>query len=207
MKTNDVLKLFKNRTARHLEQKENQNYAILLPIVEQNEALHVLFEVRAKNLIHQPGEICFPGGKVEEDDLTFLDAAIRETSEELGTDPQQITDVYPLDYLVGSMTIYPFVGRLLDVKKINPSPDEVEEVFTIPLAYLLETQPLVHPVDLTPTPAEDFPYELIPGGRNYSWFSRKMTQYFYLYEDRVVWGLTASILHHFLGVIKKNGLT
>ena len=181
MHMNEVLELFKNREAQQLEQQKNQSYAILLPLIEEDGKLHLLFEVRAKHLAHQPGEICFPGGKVDEGDKGFFDTAIRETSEELGIDSREIMDVYPLDYITGNMNIYPFIGRLLVPQKIKPYPGEVDAVFTIPLDELLTIEPLEHVVEFVPMPKDDFPFDLIPNGRDYRWFPRKATQYFYLY--------------------------
>ncbi|NEU34154.1 CoA pyrophosphatase, partial [bacterium LRH843] len=58
-------------------------FAVLVPLVQKQDELHVLFEVRAHHLRRQPGEICFPGGKIEPNDSTPQDAAVRETTEEL----------------------------------------------------------------------------------------------------------------------------
>jgi len=202
MKVNDILDAFKGREPQHLSQEKVRSYAILLPIVEVNEKLHLLFQVRAKHLKIQPGEICFPGGGVEEFDDGFIDAAIRETSEELGIDPQHIVDVYPLDYMVGNMNFYPYVGRLLESQNIKPDPNEVDAVFMIPLEELLTIEPLEHEVTFTPVLEDDFPFDLIPNGRDYSWFPRKTKLYFYLYEDKVIWGLTAQFLRQFLEVVR-----
>jgi len=204
MRVSDVLAAVKERDAQHLHQQKGRSYALLLPLVEENGKVHLLFEVRAKHLNTQPGEICFPGGRVDETDASVLDAAIRETSEELGLDPHHMIDIYPLDYTIGNMNLYPFVGRLLEPKKINPHPDEVDSIFTIPLDELLTMKPLKHVVKFVPTFEDDFPFDLIPNGRDYQWFSRNMTQYFYLYDDKVIWGLTAQFLHHFLEIIRDN---
>ena len=202
MNINDVVNILKERGAQHLNQQEGQDYAILLPLAVKDSKLYVIFEVRAKHLNSQPGEICFPGGKVDEDDESLTSAAIRETAEELGVEPHRIVDVYPLDYTVGNMNFYPFVGHLLEPQKIKPHPDEVDSIFMISLDELLAIKPLEHVVKLVPMPEDDFPFNLIPDGRDYRWFPRKMTLYFYLYEDKVIWGLTAQILHQFLEIIR-----
>ena len=204
MKINDVLKAFKEREVKHLNQHKGESYAILLPIIEENGKLYILFEMRAKHLNNQPGEICFPGGKVDETDGRPFDAAIRETSEELGINPHQIADVSPLDCTIEYINLYPFVGRLLEPQKITPHPDEVDSIFMISLEELLLMKPLEHVIKFIPTFEKDFPFDLIPNGRNYRWSTRKSIQYFYLYEDRVIWGLTAQILHHFLEVVRSK---
>ena len=202
MKINDIIKTFKEREVQHLNQQKGKSYAILLPIIEEDGKLYLLFQVRAKHLKIQPGEICFPGGKEEEIDVGLINTAIRETSEELGIEPHQIVDVYPLDYTIGNMNFYPFVGRLLEHQLINPDPAEVDSVFMISLEELLAMNPLEHVVKFVPMPEDDFPFDLIPNGRDYRWYPREMTLYFYLYEDKVIWGLTAQFLHHFLEIVK-----
>ena len=72
----------------------------MLPLIEINNETHVLFEVRSLNLRRQPGEICFPGGKIEQDDVDQRQCAIRETSEELGIHESDIENVIPLDYML-----------------------------------------------------------------------------------------------------------
>ena len=84
---------------------------------------------------------------------------------------------------------------------MNINKDEVEEVFTVPLSYLMNAKPEKYRVDFEVRPESDFPYELIQGGKDYDWRPRKLDEYFYFYEDRVIWGLTAKILTHFLSLI------
>jgi peroxisomal coenzyme A diphosphatase NUDT7 len=123
-----------------LGSKEYSKYAVLLPLVEVDDEIHVLFEVRSLQMRRQPGEICFPGGRIDKADQSELAAAVRETTEELGISTDQITDVYPLDYLVSpfGMMIFPFVGFIKSYEEINPNQSEVEEVFTVPLSFFKE---------------------------------------------------------------------
>jgi peroxisomal coenzyme A diphosphatase NUDT7 len=177
--------------------------AVLIPLVERNNETHILFEVRSLNMRRQPGDICFPGGRIDSNDPTPQACAIRETVEELGISNQSISDVTPIDYVVSDMgrIIYPFVGRIPDVKKITPNESEVGEVFTVPLSHFQQTEPDSYKVNFKVIPAEDFPFNLIVGGENYNWQIRHMEELFYRYEDRVIWGLTAKILQHFLTLI------
>ncbi|GAB7386868.1 CoA pyrophosphatase [Bacillaceae bacterium] len=177
--------------------------AVLLPLVERDGQLHVLFEVRAKSLRRQPGEICFPGGKVDACDGSELDAAVRETCEELGVPRGAITPIAPLDFLVTPFNsiIYPFVGTIDAPGRIRPNPDEVAEVFYVPLAYFSTVKPERHDIKLVVQPPEDFPFHLIAKGKYYNWRTGHVPEYFYTYQGRVIWGLTARILHHFLALI------
>ena len=62
-------------------------FAVLIPLVQVNDEWHVLFEVRSLTMRKQPGDISFPGGRIDPTDASPMEAAIRETHEELGVDP------------------------------------------------------------------------------------------------------------------------
>ena len=73
--------------------------SVLIPILNINSTPNIVFQVRSKNLKHQPGEISFPGGKIEEGE-TPLNCVIRETCEELGLTPDDIEIISPLHLFV-----------------------------------------------------------------------------------------------------------
>ena len=175
--------------------------AVLLPLVQTEEGIAVLFEERAHSLRRQPGQICFPGGKVEcADANNFAVTAVRETCEELGLAPEDITICGELDSLVTHMgpIIHPFVGMLKDISKISFNPREVERVFTVPLQALLSMTPRRCSMELADHPGADFPFDLVPD-RMRGWRKHKEYYvYFYEYGDHVIWGLTARMLHAFL---------
>ena len=181
-----------------------QNFSVLLPLIETPEGLKILFEIRSKKLKKQPGEVCFPGGKVDNGE-TFLDAAIRETCEELNIKETNIEVIGQLDYLVTpyNLVIYPFVGILkgIDYEKINFSFDEVSEIFLMDLDFALNTPEQLHIVDLNANPKSDFPYDLVIQGENYKWRVGKYPVPFYQYHDNIVWGFTARVLRSFVDVI------
>ncbi|MBM7570748.1 NUDIX hydrolase [Aquibacillus albus] len=180
-------------------------FAVLIPLVKKEDHIYVLFEVRSEKLRRQPGEICFPGGKIDKQDNNPQSAAIRETTEELGIRKQDIMDVYPIDYLVSpfEMIVYPHVGFISHPERIEPNPPEVGEVFMVPLTFFLETKPQIHQVHLNVQPDESFPFDLIVGGHNYQWRSLKMDEYFFIYGEKVIWGLTAKIISHFTELLQK----
>ncbi len=179
-------------------------FSVFLPLVEVDKQLHVLFEVRAENLDEQPGEICFPGGRIEKGE-TPLESAVRETLEELRISHNQVRIFGPLNYIITpyNIIIYPFAGRLIDVdvNKINFNRDEVSEVFTVPLEYLLRHKPQVYFVDVRNEPRRDFPFSLIRNGKNYRWKTGSYPVLFYTYGRHTIWGLTARILKIFLDTI------
>ncbi|UOQ44934.1 CoA pyrophosphatase [Halobacillus salinarum] len=195
----------KNHTPTILGSRQFAKFAILVPLIERDGETHVLFEVRSHKMRRQPGEICFPGGKIEPHDPSEKEAAIRETKEELGLNDEDITDALPIDYLVSpfGMIVYPFAGQIhTSFSSLKPNPKEVSEAFTVPLSFFLTNEPVVHYVDFQARPRDDFPYEMVPGGENYNWRPRQIEEYFYLYEDKSIWGLTAKVLSHFIDVIR-----
>lgn len=177
--------------------------AVFLPLVEMDGQTCILFEKRASDLKVQPGEICFPGGRIDRIDASPAQAAIRETTEELGLADEDISILAPLDIVVSpfSAIIYPFVGQIHNPQDIKINSSEVAEIFYVPLNYLLEQQPIEQKLSLKVTFPEDYPFELVPGGKNYPYRDAIMPQQFYIWQDRIIWGLTARILHHFLDLI------
>lgn len=178
--------------------------AILIPLVKKEDGLHVLFEVRASNMRKQPGDISFPGGQIDESDQSVIDAALRETFEELGIKQEDVEVIEQISPLIMSMgfVVYPVVGIVPNVEQYNMNVDEVGEVFTVPLRWLIENEPYLHTVALTPKPAEDFPFDKIANGREYKWREQRMDEYFYDYNGRTIWGLTARILTYFISTLK-----
>jgi len=177
--------------------------AVLLPLVNEGGSDYVLFEVRSKDLNRQPGEICFPGGKVENGERPDpLVAAVRETCEELGITGREIEVLGPLDIMVtplGAM-VYPFVGRV-NISHLRPNPREVERVFLVPIDFFLETPPFVTYVEVATRYDRDFPLEKVPPIYKEGWQVRtSYPMYFYQYEDYFIWGLTCRIMYNFLGI-------
>ena len=191
------------KTALQNQQNKNIQYAVLLPLVEYNDTLHILFEIRRKD-IPSGGEICFPGGRIENGE-TALQAAIRETCEELliGADQIEVLGELKGEQHSLSAGISAHIAYLHDYD-LTYSKDESERIFLLPLDELLETEPIVSVIESRREFKDDFPYELIPGGKDYPFRSRKTTMYFYQTEYGVIWGLTASILHRFLDICKTN---
>ena len=188
-----------------LGEESMRKYSILLPFIEKEEELHLLFEVRSHAMRRQPGEVCFPGGRVDGDDVGACEAAVREAEEELGISQSEITDVFSFGTLVSpfGMTISTYVGFIDRAAALVPNPAEVEEVFTVPLSFFLENEPDMHSINVEVKPEEGFPYDLISNGREYKWQTRQYKEYFYHYEGRVIWGLTARVLREFVEKLKE----
>ncbi|MFD2924753.1 NUDIX hydrolase [Halobacillus naozhouensis] len=199
-----ILDRVQQHTPTILGSRNFAKFAILLPLVQKDNETHVLFEVRSRQLRRQPGDICFPGGRIDRQDTSEEAAALRETSEELGIDEADISDIFPLDYMVSpfGMIVYPYTGFIHDPESIKLNLAEVEDYFTVPLSFFMETKPQIHKVDFEAKPEDDFPFDLIVGGEDYDWRTRQIDEYFYIYEDKVIWGLTGKILAHFVEMVR-----
>ncbi len=178
--------------------------AVLIPLVEIENEWHILFEVRSFTLRKQPGDISFPGGKIDDTDSSPLAAALRETSEELGINPKTINVIGELSPYIASpsFVVYPSVATL-DYHQLSFNKDEVEEVFTVPVKWLLQYEPYMHSVSVEIAPKADFPFEKIMNGANYQWRTRSIEEWFFDYGKYTIWGLTARILKHFVEQLKK----
>lgn len=208
---NDLKRFLEKRQPRIQNEGDYFVSAVLLPLINSSEKTYVLFEVRASHLRRQPGEICFPGGGVEESELSPQETAVRETVEELGIDKSQIDLLGPLDYLVAphGTLIYPFVGLVNNKDKIVPNQAEVEEIFLAPVEYFFNNPPAQSSVEVATRFARDFPYDRVPAIYKKEWARKwSLPVYYYEYEGRFIWGVTARILYNFIKVyynIKKEG--
>lgn len=177
--------------------------AVLLPLVEKDGRCHIMFEVRSRNLNRQPGEICFPGGRVETSDgQDPLATALRETTEELGINLEDIDVMGPLDILATPLgaLIYPFAGRIKNTN-IAPNPHEVEEIFLVPVDFFLAEPPYVTNIEVGTKYQPDFPLDRVPPIYKEGWQVRtSYPMYFYEYGEYFIWGLTGKILFNFLSI-------
>ena len=177
---------------------------VLIPLVQVDGEWHILFEVRSFTMRKQPGDISFPGGKIDPTDSSPLAAALRETSEELGVDSSTIEVIGKLSPFINSSSfvVYPFVG-ILDYNQVHAyNTEEVEEIFTVPVKWLLNYEPYCHLVSIEPKPSSDFPFEKIMNGAQYQWRGHSIEEWFFDYENYTIWGLTAKILKYFLETLK-----
>ena len=184
-----------------ITESNQKHYAIAIPFVDAD---HLLFQVRSDKLDRQPGDICFPGGAVEDGESPEV-AVIRELSEELLISEKQIELQEETSLLVNdSAIIHCFPCRISDYDdRFNQ--EEVSEVFLVPISFFANTAAKVYEVDWKPVFPEDFPFDKINGGRNYNWRPRKSKIRFYEYEGRVIWGMTARIIENFVHSTKKRG--
>lgn len=137
----DYLKLFDD-----IPLKQIRPASVLIALIKQaDNQWHIILTKRAKHLKNHAGEICFPGGKFEDTDLNLQQTALRETREEIGlaSDDLKIIGKLPDQITISQYYVTPFVAILEDEKGLNLNElkideNEVEEVFTVPLNYLID---------------------------------------------------------------------
>lgn len=204
MNLNEIKNKMKNASPKPID--DDLRFSVLLPLIEIDGELNLIYEVRSKS-IKQPGEISFPGGRIEDDESPKY-AAVRETHEELGIEESNIEIVSELDFATsksGSF-VYTFLGYIknTDVKNINYNKDEVSELFFVPLSYFLENEPEKYFMNYHPEADSDFPYHMVNNGKLYNWESIRYPVYFYKYNNYIIWGLTAKITYSFVRKIKEQ---
>ena len=172
------------------------SYAVLCPLVERPDGLHLLFEVRARNL-SQGGEVCFPGGRMEAGE-TPAQCALRETEEELSIPAAEVSLLGTPDFICNQMgfLLRPVLGLVSPAgfAALRPSPDEVAEVFTAPLSFFAETAPEPWRYELVPQVPEDFPYESVGIPRDYAWNHGWVDVPVWYWQGHAVWGMTARLV-------------
>jgi 8-oxo-dGTP pyrophosphatase MutT (NUDIX family) len=154
--------------------------AVLMPLVQRDTGLNVLFTRRAANLNYHAGHICFPGGRIESTDAYAVAAALRETREEIGVDRRfvQIMGVQPALLTTTHFVMTPVVGELLPGFQLTPDQSEVAEVFEVPLRVLMD-------------PAQHHLHQLQTAwGHGRCYFSVRWQSYF-------IWGATAILIRNF----------
>jgi len=152
--------------------------AVLVPIVDHPDEPTVLLTQRAQHLPQHPGQVSFPGGKIDQTDKSPLDSALREAEEEIGLDRAL---VQPLGYLDLYMTtlgyrIVPTVARLEPGFSLTLNTGEVDAVFEVPLSFLMN-------LDNVERHSRDW---------------QGMTRHYYAitFGERYIWGVTAGILRN-----------
>ena len=182
-------------------QDARAEYAVLIPLLQMKDGLHLLYEVRASSLQHHRSEVCFPGGRMEQGESPTA-CALRETWEELGIAPQQIQVFGEADflYLRTEELMRPVVGLLRDVDPEAPilNPQEVSVVFTVPVSWLCQNPPQLYRYPLKPEVGADFPYDAVQTPADYTWTPGSMEVPVYRGLSFPLWGLTARITNQFI---------
>ncbi len=161
--------------------------AVLVPIVVNYDQISLLFTLRSNSLERHSGQVSFPGGIIEEDDNSVIQTALRETKEEIGISSENIQvigQLIPFNTSTGYI-VYPVIGVIDSLEKINRNKLEVDRIFCIPLGWLCNPEHSRLEVFIS------------------SDGKARNVRYFDLYDGELLWGITAKITQDLLEIIKK----
>jgi 8-oxo-dGTP pyrophosphatase MutT (NUDIX family) len=151
--------------------------AVLVGIVEHDEPT-VLLTQRAQHLPDHPGQVSFPGGKIDKSDESPMHSALREADEEIGLDRRHVQPIGYLDLYMTTLgyRIVPLIARVEPGFKLQMNTAEVDEVFEVPLAYVMAADNM----------------------QRHSRDWQGMTRHYYAitFGQRYIWGVTAGILRN-----------
>ncbi len=165
--------------------REIRPAAVLVPVVQRDDGLTVLFTRRTSHLHDHAGQISFPGGRTEPGDGSPRATALRETAEEIGLDPGRVEILGHLaDYTtVTGYRVTPVVGLVASPFELTLDDFEVAEAFEVPLAFLLD--PANHQRNLLMHDGRERHYYAMPYGPYYIWGATAgMLMNFYAYLTR-----------------------
>ena len=127
------------------EEMDARLAAVLVPVLMEPDGPHIVYTVRRGHLNDHAGQISFPGGSAEPDDDSLLETALREAEEEIDLGANLVEVVGEMEEMYippSNFLVKPFVGILPPEAELTLSPDEVEEIFTVPLETLLAPETL-----------------------------------------------------------------
>ncbi len=154
-----------------------RNAGVLVPILRSVGGARLYLTKRSSALKHHPGQIAFPGGKQDEGDADIISTALREASEEIGLSPRnvRVLGTLPSHETVTGFIMTPVVAEVLAPFTPTPEDGEVAEVFTVPLAHVLD--------------AAQFSVQ------HRRWRGARRYYYTVPYGPYYIWGATARILY------------
>ncbi len=168
-------------------QSSNRRASVVIPLCNVNGVASILFEKRSNKVRTHKQQVCFPGGMVDtEVDSTIIETSLREMEEELGI-PAAKTEILGILRCnwneVSSLTgiavtpVVGYIGDLNDLTNLIPNPDEVEQLFTVPMDALVDSNNWI---------IKDFVTPVFTGG------------------EHKIWGLTAYLLDRFVKLVNKT---
>jgi 8-oxo-dGTP pyrophosphatase MutT (NUDIX family) len=184
-----LTKALGKREKRTLSREGKVVAAVLIPLFGKDGDLYVLLTKRSHAVEHHKGEISFPGGRLDESDPDLLHCALRETSEEVGIEPEDVRIVGELDdfYTVATeFLVVPFVGFIPYPYNFKTDSTEIDTIIGVPLEVFFDPGRRSEETWVF----EDKPIKII----SYQW------------RGHTIWGATARILDHFTRVLRDNAV-
>jgi 8-oxo-dGTP pyrophosphatase MutT (NUDIX family) len=151
--------------------------AVLVPVVDHSEP-SVLLTQRAQHLPDHPGQVSFPGGKIDKSDASPLASALREAEEEIGLDRSSVEPIGYLDLYLTTLgyRIVPVIARVSPGFSLTLNVSEVDASFEVPLGYLMDQNNIER--------------------HSRDWQGMRRHYYAITFGERYIWGVTAGILRN-----------
>jgi 8-oxo-dGTP pyrophosphatase MutT (NUDIX family) len=161
--------------------------AVLIPIYDYDGTPYLVFTKRSDFVATHRGEICFPGGMMDEADPDLMTTSLREMEEELSVSPDHVEILGSLDELrtvSSNFLVVPYVGYLKEKIQFIRNQGEVSQVLEIPFEHFLNPE-IFHEES-----------RIVEG--------RSVPVYFYRWESHMIWGVTGRILKSLLDLLREE---
>jgi len=181
----DIKFSLSEREPKKLADDGSKRGAVVIPIFERENKLYMLFTKRTEELRTHKGQISFPGGKIDEDDSSLLQCALREAHEEIGILPEKFSLLGELNQTKtnsSNILLSSFVAKLEYPFEIIRNEQEVDEIIEVPFDALCETDKWERKV------------VRVDGEEVGTWF--------FHYNNRIIWGATAQLVKQLLEHLK-----
>ena len=155
--------------------------SVLVPLFTHSDGeIHILLTLRSRELRHHAGEVAFPGGMWEHGDDYPIGTALRESHEEIALPASEVTILGGLDAMITrrEISVYPIVACIEYGLPLTPNPDEIVEIFSVPLSFFKQDQRL----------RTDIFKRLVSGKTVRHWVPA------YEYDGYEIWGFTAAVI-------------
>jgi 8-oxo-dGTP pyrophosphatase MutT (NUDIX family) len=154
--------------------------AVLVPAYMQDGNIFILFTKRSDLVEHHKGQICFPGGSEDKQDVSLWQTALRETDEEVGISAEKIFYICDLPKIrtPSFFEITPFLGFIHTDFTLNPNPSEIDSIFSVPVSHFFDEKHVRF-------------QELLL-------IDKTIHSPCYTFKEHEIWGATARILHSLL---------
>ena len=180
---NDMSVINKNLNIK-VEEKTYKIAAVLFPLIEKNKKVNVILTTRSKDVASHPGQVCFPGGKLDKKDKNIIDCAKREAFEEVGIKNSQIKILGQIDQCITGTNykVTPIIALINSNYIPSIQESEVADLFEVPFEFFLDKNNLKR---------KNAEYK----GRHYSYYQ-------YDWKNKKIWGSTARMIVNFCEIMK-----
>lgn len=170
-----IIPRLRDRLRDYRPSPERVDAAVLIPVTDEAVPAIILTR-RSSHLSSHAGEVAFPGGKRDAEDVSIVATALRESWEEIGLPEDRVEVIGELDAFTSrvGLRVQPIIGMVPADQALVPNPDEIESIFRVPIEFFLSGE-----VSYT---------------HRFRFMGQELTVPSFNYEGYVIWGLTAFMI-------------